>query len=196
MVINDGTGIGYKAKVNADFQLETSSIMATEEAFISENYGRSYLFSTFVQKLSSTNEHHALYFRNDSQIYDVRFNKISFSWNGGDTNHNRAVKWSWFQAPNEPTANSESIIPTNLNFKTTRIADVTILKWDGVGEGMTVTSPVRVGEELLGQGTTTNDASGVPVIGLNNAILVSFDGEEIGDYSLTIRFYMKEAVGV
>jgi len=194
--ILDGKGDGYKVQVDKDHRMLTKSIIETEEAFIASKDARSYLVSTLVHTLNSTNEHKVLYLRNNSQQYDMRIQTVYLSWNGGSTNHDRVMKWSWYVAPNEPTANHEEALVGNLNFRSNNIANITAYKWDGVGDGITWDNGIIGSEELLGNGHSKIENWGTPIIGFNNAVGLAFTGEEIGDFSATVRFYMKEAIGV
>ena len=115
----------------------------------------------------------------------------NFAWNGGSTNHNRTMKWSWVIAPNEPTANHTLVTPGNLNFTSGQVAEATVYKWDGVGDGMTYTGGIIPSEEIFAQGHSKVEAHGIPIIGLNGAIGFMITGEEVGDAAVTIRFFYK-----
>jgi hypothetical protein len=197
MQILDGKGKGYRAQVNDQGKLEVNSIAGTRESYICGNFGRSYVISTFVKTLNSTNEHFVLWFKNISQTYDMRLWVINFAWNGGSTNHNRALKWSYYIGTGAPTANYEEITSGNINFKSNNEAEVLVYRWDGVGDGMQMSSSGALAtEEIFAQGNSKILLEGIPVVGYNDILAFAVTGEEIGDAGITLRYIMEEKVGL
>lgn len=197
MQILDGSGKGYRAFVNDDGKLEVSAVIDTYESYISANFGRAFSVSTRVQTLNSTNEHYVMWLQNQSQQYDMRIWVANFAWNGGSTNHNRVMKWGWYVASGAPTANYTTAVVGNLNLKSNNTSGVSVYKWDGVGDGMTMGSAgFLTTQELFAQGHSIISAQGIPVLGYNDISAFSITGEEIGDFVITLRFYMSERVGV
>lgn len=197
MQILDGTGKGYRAKVTNCGKLEVCSVVETNESYLSGNFGRAFSISTLVQTLNSTNEHYVMWMKNQSQNYDMRIWVANFAWNGGSTNHNRVMKWSWYVGSGEPTANHTAAISGNLNLSSNNDSEVTTYKWDGVGDGMTMGSAgIKTTEELFSQGHSIIEARGIPVIGYNDVIAFSITGEEVGDFVITVRYFMTDRIGV
>ena len=188
--IKDGKGRGYLAEVNQKHQLITDSIVQTEESEVAE-LGYSFVISTKVITLNSTNPHLFLYIKNTNAEKNMYFWIANFAWNGGSTNHNRTVKWGWVIAPGEPTANHTPVTPGNLNFTSGQVAEALAYKWDGVGDGMTYTGGIVASEEIFSQGHSDVEAQGIPIMGLNDAVGFLLTGEEIGDAVVTLRFYYK-----
>lgn len=197
MQILDGSGKGYRAFVNDYGKLEVCATVETNESYISSVFGRAFSVSTLVHTLNSTNEHYVMWLQNQSQQYDMRIWVANFAWNGGSTNHNRVMKWNWYVGSGEPTANHTTAISGNLNLKSNNDSEVSVYKWDGVGDGMTMgSSGVLTTQELFSQGHSIIEARGIPVIGYNDISAFSITGEEIGDFVITLRYYMAERVGV
>ena len=188
--IKDGKGRGYLAEVNEKNKIMGDSVIQTEEAEITE-LGYSFVASTKVLTLNSTNPHLFLYVKNTNSEKTMRIWIANFSWNGGSTNHNRTLKWSWIISPNVPTANHTSVTPGNLNFTSNQVAEATVYKWDGVGDGMTYTGGSIPSEEIFTQGISKVELHGVPILGLNDSCGIILTGEEIGDAVVTMRFYYK-----
>lgn len=189
--IKDGTGKGYLTKVNQHHQLFTESVIQTEESHIC-GHGLSFVASTKVLTLNSTNPHLFLYLKNTNTEKNIHIWIVNFAWNGGSTNYNRTMKWGWVIAPNEPTGNHILVTPGNLNFTSGNNAEALVYKWDGVGDGMIYTGGIIPSEEMFGQGISKVEARGIPILGLNNAIGFVLTGDEIGNAAITMRFFYKD----
>ena len=189
--IKDGTGTGKLLKINDNNKMVCDSVVQTEEAEIAARTGLSFVSSSKVLTLNSTNPHLFLYIKNTSSDKNMHFWVANFAWNGGSTNHNRTIKWSWVISPGEPTANHTAVIPGNLNFTSAQAAEAVVYKWDGVGDGMIYTGGIIPSEEIFAQGHSKVEARGIPIIGLGGAVGMVFTGEEIGDAVVTIRFFYK-----
>ena len=188
--IKDGTGTSNLLRINADNRAEVDAVVQTEETVHAEK-GHAFTISTLALTLNSTNPHLLLYIKNTNPNLNLYTWVANFSWNGGSTNYNRTMKWGWLVSPNEPTANHTSITPGNLNFNSANIAEATAYKWDGVGDGMTYTGGGIGAEYNFGQGFSTLETRGIPILGLNHAFGLIITGEEVGDVALALRFYYK-----
>jgi hypothetical protein len=188
--IKDGKGRGYLAEVSEKNKMMCDSVVQTEEAEIAE-LGYSFVASTKVLTLNSTNPHLFLYMKNTNSEKTMRAWTVRFGWNGGSTNHNRTLKWGWIISPNVPTANHTITTPGNLNFISNQVAEATVYKWDGVGDGMTYTGGSVASEAIFTQGYNRVRTAGIPILGLNNSFGIILTGEEIGDAVVTVRFYYK-----
>ena len=189
--IKDGTGKGYLVKISEKNKIMSDSVIQTEESEIAE-LGYAFVVSTKVLTLNSTNPHLFLYVKNTNSEKTLRSWTCRFGWNGGSTNHNRTLKWGWIIAPSVPTANHTLVTPGNLNFTSNNIAEATIYKWDGVGDGMTYTGGAIASEAIFDQGYNRVRTEGIPILGLNDSFGIILTGEENGDAVVTIRFYYKE----
>jgi hypothetical protein len=187
--LKDGTGTSNLAKVR-NGQLNTLSI--TEELAIYQSHIHSDYFAanTLYQTLNSTNEHLMMYARNDNPNKSMCIVVYLIGWNGGSTNHNRTCRYKWYKNISAPTANNLVLVPVNTNYKSTNLSGVTCNIWDGVGNGMTFTTVPIIVSTILAIGTTQIWLNGIPILGYGQSLGISVIGEEIGDISITLRFYM------
>lgn len=191
-VIKDGKGRGYQLEVNTDNKAMVFAVNRTEESEVAELHESAFSISTRVVTLNSTNPHLIMWSKNTSSSQSVYIWNTTFGWNGGSTNHNRTLKWSFVLFPNEPTANHVLVPAGNLNLNSALTADAVVYIWNGVGDGMTYTGGIVAEEMIFGQGMTTVESHGVPIAGLNTSIGVLVTGEEIGDVVVTTRFFYKD----
>ena len=147
-IIDDGTGKGYQAKVNANNRLYTSSVSRSEEKAATD-LGRSYTIASGMVTLTSAGESGVLYIKNN-ETCDLHMRQaiISFSPSTGgsstDTNHVRV-----YRNPTTGTLISSATtgpIACNRNFgsSNTLTADMYI-----GAEGETVTDGVVHAQTLL-----------------------------------------------
>lgn len=181
-------GIAKVPLIEDSRRLVTRSIVETEESYACK-LGYSFIVSTKVLALNSTNPHLYLWFKNTSATKVMRIWTVWFGWNGGSTNKDRVLKWGWVIAPGEPTANHTVVVPGNMNFTSPTPAEALVYKWDGVGEGMTYTGGVIPSEALYTRGYNSLETQGVPIVGQNSSFGAIFTGEEIGDVVVTMRFF-------
>lgn len=167
------------------------SIIETEEAHACE-LGDSFVVSSKVITLNSTDPHLFLWYRNTHPTKKMKIWVVWFGWNGGSANQDRTLKWGWVIAPGEPTANHEVVTPGNLNFQSDNPAQALIYKWDGVGNGMTYSGGVIPSEALFSRGYNPLEAHGIPTLGLNDTFGMLFTGAEVGEAVVTMRFFYKE----
>lgn len=189
--ILDGTGRGYRWAINELHRGQIDAVVETEETDVCERTGLAFVASTQIVKLTNSNPHLLLYMKNTNPDRTMRIQVANFGWNGGDTNHDRCMEWTWVVGLNEPTANHTAVTPANLNLLSGQAAQATVYKWDGVGQGMTYTGGVTGSQEIYAKGTNKIDARGIPIIGLNQSVGMVIRGEEIGNAAVTIRFYYK-----
>jgi hypothetical protein len=189
--IKDGKGRGYLAEVSERNKIMMDSVMQSEEADIA-GLGYSFVVSTKVLTLNSTNPHLFLYFKNTNSEKNMHIQVVRFGWNGGSTNHNRTMTWGWVIAPGEPTANHTAVTSGNLNFTSNQVAEALVYKWDGVGDGMTYTGGFIASEAIYTQGYNKLEAHGIPIVGLNDSFGMILTGEEIGNATITMRFFYKD----
>lgn len=188
--IKDGRGRGFLAEVNETHRLNVDSTIQTKEMEIAET-GYAFVMSTLQVTLNSINPHLLMYIKNTNSEKNLYLWNVTFSWNGGSTNHNRTMRWGWVIGPDEPSSNKLSFVPANLNLLSGNVADGDFYKWDGVGDGMIYTGGEIFLEENLSQGHSVIETWGIPIIGLNNSVGMVITGEEIGNASVTVRGYYK-----
>lgn len=194
MQIEDGFS-GYTVSVDKFNRLLTVSTTRSEIEYLSVARGDCYSITTPNYTFNTINEHPWLFIENREPTLTMFFDSIIYSYNGGDTNHNRTLTKRLYRNPPRPTGNYETVGSNNLNFGSVRIADLFAYSWDG-GEtdGMdvdltdtqnTLTSTVQAGTLVL------SDVKGM-VLPFGTSVLVSFKPEEIGNASISVKIFLKE----
>ena len=192
--IQSGTGNADWARVDNFHRLHTTAVTQSEVEYLSENTGDSYSITTDNYTFNSTNPHPWLYMENRETNYHLFFASIIYSYNGGDTNHNRTLTKRLYRNPSRPTANYDTLSAINLNFGSVREADMIIYAWDGSAtDGMeidlpssknTLTSTVQAGTLIL------SDVEGI-LLPFGASVAFSFEPEEIGNGSISIKIFFK-----
>jgi len=191
-VIKDGGGTGKLVKVNDYNQLDVNSVSLAEPIYIAREFGDYYTANFPATTSNSINEHIVLWLRNDNASKKIFIYNYIFGYNGGNTNHNRCMRFKVYRNPGVPTANYTSVTINSVNYTSTSISNVTAYKWNGIGDGMTLTgSPVSASDIIVGIGLTMYTTEGVPILGYGNSIAISLIPEEIGDFNTFVRFYME-----
>lgn len=195
MIIYDGSGKGYSAKVDKFNRLHTTSTIVSEIEYVSLTAGDSYSITTPNYTFNSTNEHPWLWIKNNEPNLTMFFDSIIYSYNGGDTNHNRTLTKRIYRNPPEPTDNYEVLNSNNLNFGSARVANIVAYSWDSTSsDGMeidltntrnTLTSIVQAGTPVL------SDVEGM-ILPFGTSVLISFEPEEIGNASISVKVFFKE----
>ena len=194
MQLQSGTGNSYWAKVDQFNRLHTTAVNQSEIEYLSEFSGDSYSITTDNYTFNSTNSHPWLYIENRETSYNLFFASIIYSYNGGNTSHNRTLTKRLYRNPPAPTANYTSISAANLNFGSVRETDTFIYSWDGSAtDGMTIdlsnsantlTSTVQAGTLVL------SDVEGI-VLPFGSSVAFSFEPEEVGNASISIKVFFK-----
>ena len=191
--IKDGIGRGYLLEINEKHRAQANAVIQTDDATVSEEDGLAFTLTTGPLTLNSTNPHKILYLKNLNSTKNMYIWVIIISWNGGNTNYNRSLYWSWHLATTAvPTARAVAVTAGNLNFTSANMAEVTTYAWDGIGDGMEVATVAEGGGEYLAQGRSVIELHGTAIFGLNNAAVLALTGDEIGKFSVSARFYFKE----
>ena len=180
--IKDGAGQGYRAQVDSDFRLRAQAAAISEDAYASIKHGRAYTVPAADMALAlAGTEYLVLWFRNTDPNRLFLISRCCMAWNGGDTNHNRIANIKYYFGTAVPSANNTAITPTNLNQGSTQIALATVNRWDGVGNGMTVTAlGTLVKNPYLGQGTSMIDMGGITALSYNQTLGITATPEEAG----------------
>lgn len=195
MQIQDGAGRGYWAKVDNFNRVHTTAVIQSEIEYISLSAGDAYSITTSNYTFNSTNPHPWLYVENRETLYYMFFDSIIYSYNGGNTSHNRTLTKRVYRNPPAPTDNYTTLIPTNLNFGSVRQGDVRVYGWDGSDtDGMeidftdtknTLTSTVQAGTLVL------SDIEGM-ILPFGTSVAFSFEPEEIGNASISVKIFFKK----
>lgn len=191
-IIRDGTGTGYKAQVDSDNRIATQAITTSRSTFIANAHGKSFIFSVNELTVTGGQESFIMWFQNNSTIENMFLQQVIFSWNGGDTNHNRTVLLRTWVGPTEPSANNATGVFGNTNSSSSIIADATGYYWNGTGTGMTVSD---FGTKTLGmyhaQGQHLIDVNGGFIFGKGRSAGSSVIAEETGKLSIAIQVWFE-----
>jgi len=192
-VIKDGKGTGKIAMVNSEGHLMVRSIMETDAIHTNHKLKDYYAVMSGVVTANSTNEHAILFIKNVDPNKNMYIDALVYGFNGGNTNHNRALRVKVYKDSGLPTLNNTLITPGNLNWTTSNISNTICYKWDATAtDGMTMGSAgLLIYDNILAQGLTSLHISGIPILGFNNSITVSYVPEEVGNFSVVTRFFMK-----
>jgi hypothetical protein len=194
IIIQDGTGNGYRAEVSNANRLLTAAVISTEFHHASEIDGRAYTMAANELNLSnSAVDYNVLLFQNTDPTLDFHLNKIYVSWNGGSTNHNRVLTARLRLGGVVPTANSTLISPVNINTTKSLIALSNVYSWNGTGNGMTILTPgTNLYSSYFKQGYTIVDFESAFILTYNIVVSISFQPEEAGLASVVISGHYLE----
>lgn len=183
--IQDGSGQGPSAKVGSDNRLHVNSSAAPKLANASLK-GKAFAITTQEYTVTTTHSTH-LYIRNDS-AENFLISQVIVSYDGGNTNFNRAGSMHLHLNPTEPTANHTAVTPTNLNLGGADNAQLTVYKWDGVGSGLTIATPgPRAFDQFVNKGSTALFLEGVLILPPGQSLGVSmYSADETGEASVNV----------
>jgi len=188
--IKDGCGSGARVKVCEQNRLQTDAIIMAS-VHSSSKKGYAYMFNTedTAPTLTvTTTGGYIAYLKNESE-YEMHLHKIITTVDG-------AASLSIMRNPDLGTIGNENThAPVNLNFSSSKTAEVVAYVWDEVGNGMT---GITDGTTLR---TTTIGAAGIVIMELSDALIlprgarVGFVGKGIGGsremgFSLLFYFHM------
>lgn len=190
--IQDGTGKGYWAKVDSYNRINTYSTTIKEISDVSTRNENAFSVTTDVYTFNSTNEHPWLYIKNTNPNLYLYISSIIYSYNGGDTNHNRVMTKRVYRDVSVPTDRYDECCQANLNIGSGNTALLTAYSWDGsTGDGMEIdtSSANNVSTSIVGQGSLTlGDLEGV-VLPYNASMLFTYEPEEIGTATISTKLY-------
>lgn len=196
MQLQDGAGKGYWAKIDRYNRINCYSTCLKEISYISVANELAFSITTDSITFNSTNEHPWLYVKNTNSDLYLYFSSIMYSFNGGDTNHNRSMIKRVYRNPDAPTARYTECCNANLNIGSNNTALLTSYTWDGSsGDGMDVdaSSLNNVSTSIVSCGTLTlDDLEGV-VLPYNSSLLFTYEPEEIGHASISAKIYFNHS---
>jgi len=191
MQIQDGSGKGYWAKVDSYNRTHTYSTTLKEISDVSSRTENSYSVTTELFTFNSTNEHPWLYIKNTNPSLYMFISSIIYSYNGGDTNHNRVMTKRVYRDIPTPTDRYNNCCKSNLNIGSNNTALLTAYSWNGSGDGMEIdlTNSTYVSTSLITKGSLPlGDLEGV-VLPYNSSLLFTYEPEEIGTASISTKLY-------
>lgn len=199
MRIEDGKGTGYFAQVDDSNRLSTSSVTVTEVAHVGFDHGQVFTMATPLVPVT-TSECTVIWFKNTDPERVFALERMIGGWNGDSTNHNRPCYGRFYfggygagGTEGEPTANKTQGAIGNVNTTSANTADALYYYWDGVGNGMTMTTNgVFVGAMILGQGAIDITFGGTILIGPGVTFGLTMQAEAAaGQASIIVTGYYK-----
>lgn len=193
-VIKDGTGASFNTKVDSNNRLQALSIdvpLVAQKAID----GDTYVITTAFLPVTTT-EGLVQWFTNNETDKILVIETVQIFFNGGDTNHNRMVKWRSYPLTTEPTTNTVTSPFANFNSTSAKTFNGIHKYWDGVGTGMTghVLGP-QTSAILIGQSGAIFAARGVQLIGPGLSIGATMEAEETGVASIFVVAYLIPITG-
>ena len=191
MQIQDGAGKGYWAKVDGYNRFHTYSTTIKEISDISTRNENAFSVTTDVITFNSTNEHPWLYIKNTNPNLFLLISSVMYSYNGGDTNHNRTMTKRVYRNISAPTDRYTDCCQSNLNIGSNNTGLLTAYSWTGVGDGIEIDTSTAndVSTSLVNKGSLVlGDLEGV-VLSYNAAMLFTYEPEEIGKASISLKLY-------
>jgi hypothetical protein len=189
-MIRDGKGNGFLAEVDSENRIQAACTTETALAHRSYYDGSAYGISTPMLTITTTGGR-MLWIKNNSST-PFWFTDFWFNWNGGTTNHNRVMYGQLVFADTEPDTNVTVGGAGVLNRSKTSAANMSVLYWDEVGDGLTghdAGTPAFFW--CNGQGSQHYSTDGAIIIGVNKTLSVNLQGEEVGEASINILGFFK-----
>ena len=185
--IEDGTGRGNSAKVNANNQLETKANNFHLAATNAVEDGSTFIASSGTLSLP-TDPVEVWHVINEGETnYSILH--IEISWNGGDSNYNRPCEFYLHLDPDsEVTDNYEDGQVANTNLQLAEGFGLTSKVWDETGTGLELDAPLgdRFHPTIIGQGSTQINLLGTIVMPPGTSIIMGAEAEEAGKASINI----------
>lgn len=193
--IEDGTGSGFKARVDDENRLNVHADINTEEHNISHQFGRAYGMHTHstadTLTLATGNSYNLMYLENGSgefivNIFDIR---ASFDTAGCVLRMHKNMTLG-------TATNSNVVVPTNMNFLSGNTASGVFHDWNEVGTtGIGgLTGGTKMETFIEGIGSTVHVFDGAIVLGNTNNLVLSVTNGTGGNVECTIncRFFYEE----
>lgn len=164
-IIKDARGTGNTLGVDSQGRLDTN---ASTELRSGDKSRQGELFGMGTGRLTlpAGFNGRVLHVRNDSQIRNFHVTKLIFGNDGGNGNDHTVFSLIFYN-DTTPTTNVATAAASNENKTSSRIADLTVLKWDEVGSsGMTVfTAGEAQIPNTVGPGNTSLPIDGEIIFG-------------------------------
>jgi len=188
-LIKDGTGSGYLAKVDSSNNLQVVATSTQIDAAMALE-GNFYAIRTGYLDITTAGGRIMWVYLSET-VKNLVLARIVVGWNGGNTNHNRALEVGFYAGEGAPTTNITALAARNANTGSPNTVSLTALGWNGVGDGMDgYAAGLSVSDIIIGQGTTTLDLHGTMIVVPGVTVSIGARGEEAGKLSCTAWFYL------
>lgn len=180
-VIKNGAGDGHLVEVTSENKACVRAD-ASARGVSRATAGFRFAVNTGDLALGAGFDGPVLYFENTDNDRDFYIESIVVNWNGGDTNHDRALRMQIVKNEGEPTGANTTLTPGNTNFGSPRAANATAHKWDGTGTaGMTGgAAGITVATHYNAQGRTEIQLGGAVIVPRGTSVSLEFMPEEAG----------------
>ena len=187
--IEDGKGSGYRAHIDSENRLHTTSAMERMLGHRSHSDGSAFGTSTPLLTVTATGGR-TLWIRNDSANSLYTITDLWVSWNGGSTNYNRPIYCGLYFGGTAPTTNITASGLGNLNKTYNTTGEGTVYYWNETSNGMTGhAAGTGAFFWTQGQGITHYQIGGAIILGLNDTISFNLQGQETGEAAVNILGY-------
>ena len=183
MIIEGGTGNGYKAGVDAENMLMVAAVTETHSAHISRHDGKTYTVVAEDAGPVATEYPFYLQYTGDGQL---SIDHIILS------NTDADVVWKIHEVTGT-AATAAAIVAMNANLASGNVSDTNCLGGAGGVSGLT---SVGVLAELFGgpaMSVVPHVIGGAIVLGKNNAIALEYDAGTGGKVAITVTFHEHSA---
>lgn len=170
-IIEDGTGSGKKASVNADNRLDTFSVVESRISDISNRDGRSFILTSDFVALTTTGSFNGMiYLKNTSTDRDMFIDRVRICGTGTSMN---AMQCRFVKNPTTGTlisdANDGISVAANLGSN----EDFTGINYAASGDGKTVTDGIQFSQFTIHlPGHTIQEYNGAIIIPGGSAMAI------------------------
>lgn len=194
-IVKDGKGTGIKWAIDSTHRGLVRAIAETDIANVSRDNGLSFSMGTSVFPITST-QGLVYWFYNGTQDKEFILDGGTLNWNGGDTNHNRALEVELQAGTTAPTTGTAAINISNVNTASGNSATglgFSAYQWDGTtGTGITGHSAgITLGTLIQTSSPWQFEFEGSVIVAPGVTLGLFAKGEETGKCSFIVSGYVK-----
>jgi len=189
--LQDGTGGDYWGKISNENHLHVAAIVESLIGHRSHYDATAFGASTPFLTVNTTGGK-MFYVKNDSSDKDFFISDMWFSWNGGNTTGIKCVQGIFYFGDDTPLANNTKSSLGVLNRGVNNSAEVTVEYWDGVGNGMTMTTTGDPDFYWMNtKGHNHIDIKSAIILGTNSTVSINLKAEEVGVASINLYGFVR-----
>jgi hypothetical protein len=191
MIIEDGSGKGYKVKVNSENRLNTDSNVRSMISHVSMDEEQSYMAMMPLTTVSGSGGH-MFSLKNTRSGDNGKFtlSKTLLFWNGGDVTGTSVLEATLSIGTYAPTDGHIESTLVNFNLGSGNVADFDYYYWDGsTGTGMTMANGNPGPQFIIDKGMNDISVDEAMIIPYNYTISLSVTPPEVGRFSAVIHGY-------
>ena len=195
MIIEDGTGSGFRLKIDAENRAavfaDTRSMIAHYAAHDQEAYIGAVPYSTI-----SGAGGRMFYLKNTRPGNVLILSTIFTSWNGGLITGTKCVYGTMYSGDAAPTGRAVQSYLGNLHSGSGNVADADVYYWDGTGTGMEITGGSPGAFAIMSKGFTPVDYDNSFLLAYNDSLSIHATPEETGVFAITLSAYFVPNVDI